>query len=71
MSAYEEGFSLGCDYAELDRQDHASFATGEAELRQDAREAREASDTWRAFSLGKVRGYRESTRSLEHGRWGL
>ena len=69
---YAEGFSLGCEYADADRADYRSFALGEYELRQEARQAREddTSRSWIAFKLGIVRGYRDSTRSLLAGRWG-
>ena len=69
---YAEGLSLGCAYADEDRHEWRSFALGEYELRQEARQAREddTSRSWIAFKLGVVRGYRDSTRSLLAGRWG-
>lgn len=69
-SGYREGLSLGHEYAHADRHEWGSFASGEAELRAEALEAREDSPAWRAFKLGIVRAYRDATRTLRNGRWG-
>lgn len=59
---YEEGFSLGLQYAEADLRDSAAVDAEAESLKRDAREAREGSSSFRAFRLGIVRGYREVTR---------
>jgi len=69
--SYRDGLSLGYEFAHAE-YGYANFARGcmADELRAEAIEAREDSPSWRAFKLGVVRGYRESTRSLLAGRWG-
>ena len=70
--SYSEGLSLGYEYADEDRRQHAGFAAEESDLRAEARQARtdDASESWRAFKLGIVRAYRDATRTLRAGRWG-
>ena len=65
---YGRGYSEGTRWAEADLRDHIpasdTIEMCRAEATTDQRWAR-------AFYLGALRGYREVTRTLKGGRWGL
>jgi hypothetical protein len=72
--SYAQGFALGREYAQADREAQRPFASGAEELRREALEAYPWGDSKRserAWKLGLARGYRDEARSFKWGRWRL